>query len=160
MSSLLTPVQYEESLGELNQVRPLKLADEVKIEINIPVFNFNPVNKGKPVIGKLLRCDNNGALLKENSLVETNTESKSGSVSIGSDMYTVQFSQPVHYWRLYGITSTFGTDMWITNLFGTVIVQTLGVSGIYLIPFYGDTFDVKGAGIGGWFISFLCKGYY
>jgi hypothetical protein len=65
MPKLLTPVQYENTLDELNGVRPLELADEVKLTLDIPILNVNPVSQKRPAIGKLLRCNQRGALLQD-----------------------------------------------------------------------------------------------
>ena len=64
MPKLLSPIQYEDKPDGLNGVRPLVLDDEVKRILDIPVFDSVPVNKNRGVQGKLMRCDNNGSLLK------------------------------------------------------------------------------------------------
>lgn len=77
MAKLATPIQYESALDRLNAVRPLQLADEAKIALNIPVLNVNPVDKDKPVVGKLLRCNQQGVLLRSNDKAQENSEYKS-----------------------------------------------------------------------------------
>lgn len=67
MSKLVSPAQYESTLGVLNQVRPLRLAGKIKQTIDIPVLNLNPPSASRPAIGKLARCDKQGALLRANS---------------------------------------------------------------------------------------------
>lgn len=55
-------------MAELNEVRPLELADESRIVLDLPALNSNPVSHGRPVFGKLARSDKQGALaIKENS---------------------------------------------------------------------------------------------
>ncbi|MBA7621477.1 hypothetical protein ES703_28839 [subsurface metagenome] len=49
-------------MDELNEVRPLQLADEVKSVISSPALNLNPISHGRPVTGKLARCNNQGGL--------------------------------------------------------------------------------------------------
>lgn len=160
MPRLRTPVQYEESMGELNQVRPLNLIDPVKIALDIPFLNFNPVNKNRPAIGKLVRCNKAGALIKENSVIERNTEIDGGGVTTGTPVVAITFSQPVHYWRMWGIGTTLGSDLWLTDSTGDIIIQTLDMLGDNTIFLYGDTFYVKGAGTPFWIITFTFTGYY
>lgn len=61
---LKTPVQFEPAFDGLNEVRPLKLADRVKINLDLPVCNVNPVSSSRRAAGKLLRCNNLGGMLK------------------------------------------------------------------------------------------------
>jgi len=61
---LKTPVQFEPAFDRLNEVRPLKLADRVKINLDLPVCNVNPTGTSRRAIGKLLRCNNVGSMLK------------------------------------------------------------------------------------------------
>lgn len=73
MVKLITPVQYEQGLDGLNQVRPLTLVDESKAVIALPFGCINPPSKDRPAEGRLLRCDNQGAILsrKPNHLIPT-----------------------------------------------------------------------------------------
>ena len=66
MPKLITPVQYEPSVDELNEIVPLYMGDEVQQAINLSVLNANPVSENRPVIGKLARCNQYGGLLKYN----------------------------------------------------------------------------------------------
>lgn len=63
---LATPVQYEPALEQLNEARPLILPDEVKQEISIAVGCVNLPTVGRPAVGKMLRCDSQGALTVKN----------------------------------------------------------------------------------------------
>ena len=65
MLRLVTPVQYEPLLDGLNQLRPLKLVDESKVVIASPIGCVNQPSKDRPAEGKLLRCNNQGGLLKQ-----------------------------------------------------------------------------------------------
>lgn len=66
MPKLITPVQFEPSLDGLNIVRPLIMPDEGKTVISYPVLCKNLPSEGKPGVGKLARCTQDGALLRDN----------------------------------------------------------------------------------------------
>lgn len=67
MPKLITPVQFEPSLDGLNIVRPLIMPDECKTIISYPVLCQNLPSEGKPGVGKLARCTQAGALLRDNT---------------------------------------------------------------------------------------------
>lgn len=81
MLKLITPIQYESALDGLNQVRPLSLADRGKITLDIPICNSNPVNAGRPALGKLLRCNQRGAILTNGRLGYDDYYYSTGSLS-------------------------------------------------------------------------------
>lgn len=62
MRKLITPVQYESALDELNALRPLQLRDESKILVPYPVLCKD--SDTRSVIGMLARCSPQGALLR------------------------------------------------------------------------------------------------
>lgn len=72
MPKLITPVQFEPSLDGLNIIRPLIMPDECKTVISHPVLCQNLPSEGKPGVGKLARCTQDGALLGDNSEFASN----------------------------------------------------------------------------------------
>jgi len=109
MPKLITPVQYEPTLDELNEVRPLQLADEVKSVISSPALNLNPVSHGRPVFGKLSRCNNQGALLTNGNSGYENYEAFSLPVYWHpTQHYSITFSQKVK--RVFLLPTMFWFD--------------------------------------------------
>lgn len=95
MLKLATPVQYESSIEGLNDIRPLQLADEVKIVIPCPALCRSPVTKNKPVVGRLARCSQQGALLTELQKFYTNFEYIEQDFETGNSNKLIEFSQKV-----------------------------------------------------------------
>ena len=99
MPKLLTPVQYEPSLEGLNVVRPLHLADEAKPIISYPVLCKNPPTKDRPVVGKLARCTQQGALASDKRVVYDTWEYIEKQFTWTTRQHHIAFSQvvyPVH----------------------------------------------------------------
>ncbi len=65
MPKLLTPQQYEPVLDELNELRPLRIADQIHHKIEIGVCDKLPVAAKKAVTGSLVKGTQQGALLKK-----------------------------------------------------------------------------------------------
>lgn len=62
---LITPVQYERPLDDLNEIRPLSRVDTVRRMVSLPVIKSNPISGVSAVQGKLLRCDDFGVLTEK-----------------------------------------------------------------------------------------------
>lgn len=96
MPKLATPVLYEDALQQLNEIRPLKLADEVKQGFSLPVLCTNTPNAGKPAIGRLAQSNNRGSLIAENSGRKfDNAEFIDFSIPAGLRFKVCNFSQRV-----------------------------------------------------------------
>lgn len=142
MSKLLTPVVYEDVLDELNIIRPLKLVDEVRHNLDIPVLDVIPVSKDRPAIGKLLRCDNNGALIKGNTLVYKYWDDVSVLESSPLAFLAVPFARVMlaFYWNP-GIVD--GMDaIYLTDDDDTVRLQDLSDTDNQWIPFKTDRLNI------------------
>lgn len=63
MGKLITPVQYEPALEELNAVRPLQLQVRPRRILNIPILNKLPIESVKSIAGTLAKCTEQGSLL-------------------------------------------------------------------------------------------------
>ena len=124
MSKLLTPVQYEDTLDELNMIRPLELADVVKHLIDIPILNSNSVNNNL-ALGKLLRCDNAGASLIKNANGFKYVEAIAFYVDYLGKPRDITFAQPVE-----GALYKYVSDnecynvMWVIPALGNPIIKT------------------------------------
>jgi len=147
MPKLLTPVQYEPALDGLNEVRPLQLADEVKIALNIPVFNVNPVGKNKPVVGKLARCNQQGALLESNKVFDLrNFEYQVKYTPFESGEFSVTFAQPIKGFLVYfyARSDESHNSVWVTPD-GIVIKRFIYQQYMW--------FDFKGTILVHWFVG-------
>jgi len=67
MSKLLTPVHYSPGFDALNEPRPLQVTDKLDIHLANLIGNSNPIGDIAPARGKIIQCDNQGALLCKNS---------------------------------------------------------------------------------------------
>lgn len=65
MIKLATPILYENALNGLNQLRPLQLKDKSRLTLDYSVLCNNPVGINKPIIGRLARCTEQGAISKK-----------------------------------------------------------------------------------------------
>lgn len=148
MQKLITPIQYEDSLDELNIVRPLKLDDEVKHNLDIPVLDVIPVSKDRPAKGKLLRCDNNGGMLVKNHAEYENYE-KVDRPFIGEfEFEYAQFSQKVSgvLWECKTIYSV--AYFWWSDPSYSILFQTLANPGETWIKFSGTRIYFVMIGVG------------
>lgn len=102
MPRLATPVIYEPALEQLNEVRPLVLADEVKRLVSLPVLCVNPVSQGLSAVGKLVSCDKQGSLLKSSKIWADGIETQLITWPAAVMFQDIVFSQKVKgvsvYW--------------------------------------------------------------
>lgn len=160
MPKLITPVQYEPSLEGLNVLRPLSVPDEGKTLISYPVLCQNLPSEGRPGVGKLARCTQQGALLKSNKVfadkiyernVPLTHSSPHRMITFPSVVYGVLVkrnpsSKPVKiYWRDnnyynpflllsldYQYVSFMGNKMYFT----TNAYDSAGESRVFVVGFY------------------------
>lgn len=140
---LRTPVQYESVLDELNTVRPLQLADEGKVALDTPVLNANPVSSSRPAIGKLLRCNQRGGILR--SPVDKYT-------SAGYLEYTYIYPINIHRFTFSEVTPVVFVECidpvnvisyaW-TDSTGDIAIVTWPVMMDRLLRFYGKRLWIK-----------------
>lgn len=98
MPKLTTPVQFESEFDVLNEVKPLILGDEVKSGLAFPIGNLHSVGAGRPAIGKLLRCNEFGALLIEGPTSRAdNYEFIREIANSGITVYHIELSQFVKF---------------------------------------------------------------
>ena len=137
MIKLRTPVQYEDVLDELNIVRSLSLNEVSRIELATPVLCKNPVSVGKPAIGKLLRSDEQGALLKSNSFFADKFESVGAQMSSGNLTKTITFSRKVKGVLVgWFETGPYGTFWWSDDTYTAHYKVIPNKTQVYL-PFNG-----------------------
>ena len=133
-----TPILYESALDELNRVRPLQLSDRIKLALDYPVLCSNPVGVGSPAIGKLARCDEQGALLKRSLNSSTNYEKIDAILSPANRRGCFVFSQKVNYVELQITQLLGGRYLYWCNSNYSVAYNYYNANGLYFIPFKGQ----------------------
>ncbi len=139
MRKLITPVLYDGSLDGLNEVRPLDLADEVKVSLDVPILNVNPVNNSKLALGRLLRCTKDGALLTKNHNSFENVEERRLIITEEAITEVIEWSQKI-FGFLWVFQSRFDINwlVWSDPTY-TQRLLYLSLSGTTWVPFKGDT---------------------
>lgn len=160
MVKVATPILYESALDELNRVRPLLLGDRSRLSVDLPVLSKNPVGTGRPIIGKLVRCDEQGALLNNKGNSFKNYELISLTLSSSNPTKSIEFSQ-----RIFGSSIQAGKlgvtpFCYLTNSSYLDIVKIFTQAGIYYINLTGFTLYFKGFGSGPWFWYLDVYGFY
>lgn len=142
MPKLLTPTQYESALDGLNDVRPLSLTDEVKNALELPVLNVNPVDKDKSVVGKLARCNEQGALLKDSGIWANDFQDFMFLIFPHDEsIKTASFAQVVKAVILEITGLIMANELWWCAENGDKFIA-YRLDGTYFIPFYGDIFRI------------------
>ncbi len=144
MPKLLSPVVYAEPLDGLNAVRPLVIGDEVEQVIDFPVVNANPVDDKSFARGKLLRCDNNGVLLKSNHKGYDNVEIIDFYMTGNTKKQVVTFSQRVNFVLWEYLNEEDGMGFWWCDNTYTIHFLTLSRLGFTNLPFNGTKLYIIG----------------
>ena len=160
MQKLVTPVQYENTLDGLNAVRPLVLADEVKPILDIPVLNANPVSENRPAIGKLLRCNQNGALVTKNHNGFKYYQTKSLEIDSPNYFNLCTFSQKVEGILLEVTDSANITAFGWFWLAGFAILEVWNLLGTTWSNFDGQSLYIKISGATPYHHYFNVHGFY
>lgn len=140
MSRLITPVQFEPVLGELNQLRPLKLKKLVRQKIVYPVIDAN--NSDTSTRGKLLRCNEGSTLVNP---PQTGYETYEVILDYYREYldYTyvpVTFSQQVKFVLIYTYNVWFYIDVqWVSGN-GGFALKDITQNGVTECGFKGTTF--------------------
>ena len=144
----------------LNEVRPLVIGEKVDNVFDIPVLDSNPVNSNKLAKGKLLRCDNNGALLKCNQIEAEFDDVITFELMPSSPHQKLRFPRPVNRILFYRISGDDDVALaWITwqgiRYYGQ---QDPLVS--WLIEYACTQMRVRGTGVGDWSMTVGCAFTY
>lgn len=160
MIKVATPILYESALDELNRVRPLLLGDRGRLSLDYPVLCKNPVGTGRPCIGKLARCDEQGALLKNTGNSFKNYEVKEIALDLINFYTCVTFTQKVSCVSVRVIGMFDASELlWIDSTY-TKILKTMTVIGNYFLPFKGKTIYFYGNGGDDMDLYFAVYGFY
>ncbi len=147
MPKLLTPIQYEDKLDELNKVRPLVLADEVKPSLDIPVLDSAPVSDSMPALGKLLRCDRTGSLLKRQIAGFENVEVLQVYIPIATVFDTYSFAQRVSGVMWQPTLTVFITSALFTSPDYIITLKSLSLMNIEWLSLDITDFPIRITGI-------------
>lgn len=143
MLKLITPVQYEPALEELNAVRPLHLQERPRISLDIPIANKLPKASVKSTAGTLARCTPSGALLNKNVHEFTSYEMFTDTCNSPMCNTTITFSQTVYKIMVNVRTLRLVQGiMWTDNSF-TLSLVNLKSLGKHYIDFVGKLFRIK-----------------
>lgn len=147
-------------MDELNGVRPLLLNDEVQRHIDIAVLNRNPVNQGKVVAGRLLRCTNQGAVLKSKPLGYTITELVLASYTQALSNQQITFPRKVYLVMGYTFSTIYMEGLQWTDSTYTHNYGEYDIAEMFYIPFQGT--DLYTIGLGGalWGGEIAYYGFY
>ncbi|GAG63498.1 unnamed protein product [marine sediment metagenome] len=150
MQKLLTPVQYEPLLDELNRVRPLVLTDESRSTLDNAVVNVNPVGDNRPAIGKFARCNQGGALLKSEPLWADDSFSQGITISNAGALVSLTVDK-----RILGVITRFSIFadpffVWWCNPAGDIKYTQIASTAWVFLPFVGHKIHFLGEGIPPW----------
>lgn len=160
MQKLLTPVLYEDTLDELNSVRPLRIEDKVENVLDIPILDSNPASDNKPIKGGLLRCDNNAALLKCNQIGVDYDDVVTFELATASPREKIYFPRLVSHIIFYRMTNVHDIALhWITWQ-GISSYDNQDPLRRWLIEFGCEQIRVMGIGTGSWEITIGCAFTY
>ncbi len=137
---LLTPVQYEPTLEELNAVRPLELSDEVGISIDMVALDAGDEADKSSIIGRFMRCTQHGAILANSNVKYDNVEAVVFGFDRNSNPGHTQFSQ-----KVFGVvvdieTSWSASSPTWSDSTGSIVYQLLSLTQPVYIPMVGDGF--------------------
>ncbi|GAF90525.1 unnamed protein product [marine sediment metagenome] len=160
MPTLITPVQYEPALEELNAVRPLRLQERPRISLDIPIINKLPKESVKSIAGTLAKGTPSGALLKLKKEYITAYQMQAVSVTTGYVHLNIVFSQVVKK-VMVNVTSLGNTTVfyWSTDNF-LVVLQDLNSIKVHYLPFVGTNLYIYYAKLSPGQLVFNVYGFY
>lgn len=149
MVKLSTPVQYEPSIGKLNALRPLQLVDECKTVISYPALCFNPVDKGKPAVGRLACCDKSGSLIKIKNVWYDNYQEVESSWYEAYTQHPIVFAQKVFMVYAFTTYNNFSASLWWTDPTYTKFYDHVDYNRTVVFRFVGQVmYFSSNAGVG------------
>jgi len=160
MVKVATPILYESSLGELNRVRPLQLSEKSRFSLDLPVLCKNPVGTDRPIIGKLARCDERGALLRNTGNSFKNYQIENLNLYYWYDHAQITFSQKIFGVLIKFTKSAQATSITLKDSLYNEVVWIAEVAGCYFIPFAGRNMYFQGFGAGQWSMMLSIYGFF
>lgn len=160
MPKLLTPRQYEKPLEDINEIRPLQLADEIQHKIEIAVCNKLPVSTKKAATGMLMKGTQQGALLAKFNKDYTIADPIRLELNYLTPTGCVSFVQKVSF-VVYDVISSYSmTGLFWTDSSGDIIFWPLDPTQTTYIGFSGTDLYMKATGVANWGGSYDFYGFY
>jgi len=94
MLRLTSPLQFEQRLSALNQIRPLGIRDRIRYQLSLPTADMNPVDGRGIVQGKQLRGSDLGGLI--------NSGPSTGYTAISNEFVSYGFASGHWYYDFPG----------------------------------------------------------
>lgn len=160
MPTLITPVQYEAALEELNALRPLQLAKTVQRLIDIPLVNKEPAESKKSVTGTLVRGTQDGSLLTNNVHELTHYEKIEYDETIFMGNVDVEFAQLVKHvvFKLFSVALL--NELWWCVPDTDIKIQDVLTVGIHQLNFVGTKISFYHNGVPIQNLTFAIYGLY
>lgn len=158
MIKLATPFGYEEKLSALAEALPLNLQDGAKGVIQLPLCDTQPAGSSPPAIGRFLRCNKSGGLLKDIIVGYTSYEKKTAPSVLPLEVRAVTFSQVVEIVQFHVEPFNPVIFKWV-NPDGSITLKTMVAGGKYELEFRGTTIYILNTS-GGITSSFSLYGFY
>lgn len=143
MSKLMSPVQYESALEELNAVRPLQLQKCVRQGLDIPILNKLPKESIKSTAGTLARCTQQGVLFSKNVHKFTEYEHIQIILDHETDIAEIDFTEFV-YKVIINIAAEIGISwaQWVHIPYNSNILA-LNITGAVQCNFMGHKMRIR-----------------
>lgn len=160
MPRLATPVMYESALAGLNDIRPLELGDECRNAVSYPVGTSNPIDTDRPAIGKLVRCNEQGSLLRDIEKWAIHYEYIIRYSSVAVPLFHITFARRVKgvivkYENVVSISSAYWCDV-----AGDIHYVRFTSTVFKFLPFVGRAFNIHCVGMGDWNGIIYLYGFY
>ncbi len=127
MVQLKTPIRFSDRLSAFNVSPPRQVGDTGKQQLSLTIGDVNPVGIGRPAMGKMLRCNNQGGQLIQHPDFPQNKETVVETWLLGQTGYrTITFAQWVYSVSFYTDGMTLETLYWIKESVGIPWDQWFG----------------------------------
>lgn len=159
MPKLRMPVRYGSEIKDIEFTDFLELSDTVKSVISLPVGIKVPVRDRGIASGKLLRCDNAGALLIDKPICCQDYEAILIDLDVGHSYKEYTFAQKVYKCLLSIYLWSNVTSFYWTNSGGSEVLQEFSETEMNTLNFVGtkiwlgSTYDFDG-GVGAYIVGF------
>lgn len=160
MQKLQTPILYEDTLDGLNTVRPLRIEDKVENVLDIPILASNPAGRNTAIKGKLLRCDENGALLKCNQIGVEYDDVQTFELFHTAPRKKIYFPRLVSHIVFYRMTNVHDIALHHITWQGISSYANQNPLRRWLIKFGCKQIRVMGIAAGSWSITVGCAFVY
>jgi len=135
---------YENTIDILNQVHPVNMSDRGRLLLDYPVVTDISAKATDMPKGRLLRCNNNGAVLTGKNFVKF-SDFVLRTLIIADDFDTgvINFDRIVDAAVLQIINDNFETAIEWTDSIGLTVFGLWRYNGVYFVPFKGQFMYIK-----------------